>query len=111
SPRPTLKRMHMNNKLIELERPPIAENAILARLALPHDSDEEIEESLAEMRDLTWTAGATIIKTYVQNRSKPDPATLLGEGKVEEIARAVEELEANLVVFDTDLTPTQGAKL
>ncbi len=101
----------MNDKLIELERPPVTENAILVRLALPSDSDEEIEESLAEMRDLAWTAGANIVKTYVQNRPKPDPATLLGEGKVEEIARAVDELEANLVIFDTDLTPTQGSKL
>lgn len=100
-----------DNKLIELERPPIVEKAILARLVLPSDSDEEVEESLDEMRQLAWTAGADIVGTFVQHRSSPNPATLLGGGKVKEIAAAVEELEANMVIFDTDLTPTQGSKL
>jgi GTP-binding protein HflX len=100
-----------NGKMIELERPPVAETAVLVRLVLPTDTDEEIAESLQEMRELAWTAGATVVRTFVQSRPKPDPATLIGQGKVEEVARAVEELEADLVVFDTDLTPTQGSKL
>lgn len=101
----------MPERLIELERPPVIEKAVLVRLALPEDSDEEIEESMEEMRQLAWTAGADIVCEFVQYRTKPDPATLIGRGKVEEIQTACEELDANLVIFDSDLTPTQGAKL
>jgi GTP-binding protein HflX len=99
------------SKMIELERPPITETALLVRMALPSDSDEEIEESLEEMRQLLWTAGAEVACTFVQRRVKPCPATLVGSGKVEEIKAASEELDVNLVVFDSDLTPTQGSKL
>jgi GTP-binding protein HflX len=97
--------------MITLERPPIVETAILVRLALPADTDEEIEESLDEMRRLVWTAGAEVACTFVQYRPDPCPATLIGSGKVNEVRAAVEELEADLVVFDSDLSPTQGSKL
>jgi GTP-binding protein HflX len=100
-----------NSKLIDIERPPITEKAILARLVLPSDSDDEVEESLEEMRQLAWTAGADVALTVIQHRAAPTPGTLLGAGKVKEIAEAIEEHEANLVIFDTDLTPTQGSKL
>jgi len=98
-------------KMITLERPPIIETAVLVRLALPGDSDCEIDESLDEMRQLVWTAGAKVACTFVQYRPEPCPATLIGSGKVQEVRAAVEELEADLVVFDSDLTPTQGSKL
>ncbi|MBN2310912.1 MAG: GTPase HflX [Candidatus Hydrogenedentes bacterium] len=100
-----------SEKLIELERPPITERGILARLVLPGDSDDEVEESLAEMGRLMWTAGADVVCTFVQRRDKPCPATLLGAGKIGQIHAACEETEADLVVFDSDLTPTQGSKL
>ena len=98
-------------KMITLERPPVVESAVLVRLALPSDSDAEIEESLEEMRRLVWTAGAEVVCTFVQYHPEPCPATLIGSGKVKEVRAAVEELEADLVVFDSDLTPTQGSKL
>lgn len=103
--------MGRDEKLIELERPPITETAILVRLALPSDSDEEVGESLDEMRQLAWTAGADVVRTFVQNRARPCPATLIGAGKAAEIQRVVEELSVNLVVFDSDLSPAQGVKL
>ncbi|MCL4694575.1 MAG: GTPase HflX, partial [Candidatus Hydrogenedentes bacterium] len=62
--------------MITLERPPIVETAVLVRLALPSDSDHEIEESMAEMRRLVWTAGADVACTFVQRRPEPCPATL-----------------------------------
>ncbi len=100
-----------HTKLIDIEQPPITERAIVVRLALPGDSDDEIEESLGEIGRLAWTAGAEVVLTTVQYRSRPCPATLIGSGKVETIRAAVEELGADLVIFDSDLSPTQGAKL
>lgn len=103
--------MEKTDKMIELERPPITERAILARLELPEDSPEEVEESLDEMKQLAWTAGADVVCTFVQRRAKPCPATLIGTGKAAQIKAAVEETEADVVLFDSDLSPAQGAKL
>lgn len=97
--------------MIELERPPIVETAILARLKLPGESEEDVEESLAELRLLAWTAGAEVADVFVQYRARPDPGTLIGAGKVNQIRAAVEDQEADLVIFDSDLSPAQGAKL
>lgn len=100
-----------DRKLIVLERPPVIETAILVRLALPRDTDEEVHESLEEMKRLASTAGAMIACTFIQRRAEPCPATLIGAGKVEQVRAAALEHDANLVLFDSDLTPTQGAKL
>ncbi len=103
--------MSTETKLIELEQPPVTERAVLARLVLPGDSETEVEESLAELRRLAWTAGAEVVATFVQRRGQVCPATHIGYGKVEQIRAAVDELEADFVVFDSELTPTQGSKL
>jgi len=100
-----------DSKLIEIERPPVTESAVLVRLVLPGDDNDEVEESLAEMRRLAWTAGAEVACTVVQRRAAPCPATLVGAGKVEQMRAAVAELDADLVVFDSELSPTQGSKL
>nr|WP_231738020.1 GTPase HflX [Terracidiphilus gabretensis] len=67
----------------------------------------DAEESLAEFRELVLSAGGEIVAELIQSRAKPDPATLIGSGKVEEIAGIVASTEADLVLFDHDLTPTQ----
>ena len=67
----------------------------------------DAEESLAEFRELVLSAGGEIAAELIQSRPKPDPATLIGSGKVEEIAGIVASTEADLVLFDHDLTPTQ----
>ncbi|HNR29450.1 MAG TPA: GTPase HflX [Candidatus Hydrogenedentes bacterium] len=97
--------------LIELPRPPIVEKVILATLALPPVSGERIEESLDELAQLAWTAGATVTATIVQHRPKPCPATLLGKGKLEEIKAMVAELGIDALVFDGELTARQGAHI
>ena len=89
----------------------MVETAILVRLILPADTEEEVEESLDEMRRLAWTAGAEVVCTVFQRRAKPCPGTLVGTGKMEVIAAVCAEHDADLVVFDTDLTPSQGVKL
>jgi len=67
----------------------------------------DAEESLAEFRELVASAGAQVVAEVMQRRSRPDPATLIGSGKVEEIAGVAASAEADLVLFDHDLTPTQ----
>jgi GTP-binding protein HflX len=67
----------------------------------------DAEESFAEFRELVAGAGAHIAAEVMQRRSRPDPATLIGAGKVEEIAGIAASCNADLVLFDHDLTPTQ----
>jgi GTP-binding protein HflX len=67
----------------------------------------DADESLAEFRELVWSAGAEIAAEIIQRRPRPDPATLIGAGKVEEIAGVAASTEADLVLFDHDLSPTQ----
>lgn len=65
------------------------------------------EESLEELRDLAISAGAEIVGEILQHRDKPDPATLIGKGKLEEIAGAAASADADLLLFDHDLTASQ----
>jgi GTP-binding protein HflX len=72
-----------------------------------HASPEDSGASFAEFRELVSGAGAEVVAEVVQRRPKPDPATLVGKGKVEEIAAVAESTQATLILFDHDLTPTQ----
>jgi len=65
------------------------------------------EESLGEFRELVRSAGGEIAAELLQRRPRPDPATLIGTGKVAEIAGVASATEADLVLFDHDLSPTQ----
>jgi len=65
------------------------------------------EESLAEFRDLLLSAGGQVAAELIQRRPHADPATLIGSGKVEETAAVAASTQADLVVFDHDLSPTQ----
>jgi len=75
--------------------------------AAGHSTALDAEESLAEFRELVLSAGGEIAAELLQRRPRPDPATLIGSGKVEEIAGIAASTEANLVLFDHDLSPTQ----
>lgn len=65
------------------------------------------EESLEELAELARSAGARVVGQALQRARRPDPATLIGRGKAEEIRAAARPLGAGLVIFDHDLTPTQ----
>ena len=65
------------------------------------------EESLQELRTLTTSAGAEIAGEFLQRRDRPDAATLIGSGKLEEIAGAAASVSADLLIFDHDLTASQ----
>ena len=66
---------------------------------------------MAELRELTTSAGAAIIGEVLQRRPKPDPATLIGSGKVEELKGAIASTAPDLVIFDHELTPSQQRNL
>jgi GTP-binding protein HflX len=69
--------------------------------------DLDFDASLAEFEELVRSAGAEIAATLVQRRARPDPATLVGLGKLEEIEGVVASTGADVVLFDHDLTPSQ----
>jgi GTPase len=76
--------------------------------SLPTDSpDFSSEESLDELRALATSAGALIAGEFTQRRDRPDPATLIGKGKLEEIAGAAASVSADVILFDHDLSPSQ----
>lgn len=78
--------------------------AILAAL----DAGEyDVEVSVAELEELAQTAGAEIVATVTQKRPAMEAATVLGEGKTEEIAELCKNLEAELVIFDCELSASQ----
>lgn len=87
------------------------EKAILVGLSLSDQETGDAEESLSELAALADTAGATVVGTISQKRGRPDPTTLIGKGKVEELAGLIEESEADLVIFDRELTPSQQRNL
>ena len=70
--------------------------------------DLDFDASLAEFQELARSAGATIAAVLIQRRSRPDPATLVGGGKLDEIVATVASTGASLVLFDHDLTPSQA---
>jgi GTP-binding protein HflX len=101
------------------ERRRLTASAQQARAAAAiHDGEDDLETvepvaeldfdaALEEFQELARSAGAEVVATIVQRRGKPDPATLIGPGKVDELAATVASSGANLVLFDHDLTPSQ----
>ncbi len=70
-----------------------------------------LEESLAELSRLAHTAGADVVATASQRLDKPNPRTFIGAGKAEEVSELAKHTEANVVVFDDELTPRQQANV
>ncbi|MBI3997490.1 MAG: GTPase HflX [Armatimonadetes bacterium] len=83
------------------------ERAVLVAL----DRSGDAERSLDELARLAETAGALPVTRIIQRRARPNPATYLGRGKVEEVVRATETYAASLVIIDDDLTPAQQRTL
>jgi GTP-binding protein HflX len=68
-------------------------------------------ESLAELRALAISADGQPVAEFLQTRDRPDPATLIGRGKLEELAGIAASTEAGLIIFDHELTPSQQRNL
>ena len=98
----------MERKTIEQQQEGVRDYAVLVGLRSPVlQEDNADEESLAELAALVETAGGVPCGTILQSREKPDPHSFIGEGKVEEVRRMVENEKATMVIFDNDLSPSQ----
>lgn len=83
------------------------EKAILIGLVTQHQSEEKAKEYLDELEFLAYTAGAEVIKRFMQKTDKPNPKTFIGTGKMEEVRQFVEEHEIGTAIFDDELSPAQ----
>lgn len=84
------------------------ERAILVAV---DDGSYDIDSSLAELQELARTAGAEVIGILTQKRESPDKATAIGSGRLEELGQLAASQEADLVIFDDELSPTQHRNL
>lgn len=91
----------------------IQESAILAGLNSPVflEGSQVTDATLDELEELLNTAGGVAVARVIQNRATPEPKTLLGTGKAEEISELAKRLDATLIVFDNELSPAQTRNL
>jgi GTP-binding protein HflX len=88
-------------------RETVYEKAVLVGVITREQPADKIEEYLDELEFLTYTAGGEVIKRFIQKINIPNPKTLIGSGKMEEVRTYVEENEVATVIFDDELTPAQ----
>ena len=84
--------------------------AILIGVDIP-GNNWHVEDSLDELQQLAMTAGVTCMDRVIQRLARPHPGTLLGSGKLQEIAELVRYHDCDGVIFDLELTPGQHRKL
>lgn len=89
------------------DRIEITEPAILIGCQLSNQTDEQFAYSMDELAALTETAGGVVVETLSQKRERIHPATYIGKGKVEELAELIEESEAGVIIFNSELSPSQ----
>jgi len=92
-------RFNENNEIIQEDD----YKAILVGL----QTNEDISYSMEELKGLAEAAGAEVLGQMVQNLERPNTATLIGKGKVEELAEMVQNMEADMVIFNDELTGMQ----
>jgi hypothetical protein len=89
----------------------VREKIVLVAVALPDQSDDQVEASLDELELLVDTAGADVVARLVQRRDAPDHTWYIGKGKVEELKEVCLAVDADTVVFDNELAPAQQFNL
>lgn len=87
------------------------ERVLLVGVITDNTTPQQFQDTLEELGRLVNTAGGEVLQTVRQKRSRIHPQTVVGEGKVQEIALTAQTLGANLVVFDRDLSPAQVRNL
>jgi GTP-binding protein HflX len=87
------------------------EKILLVGVTLPPHLDDDTEASLDELELLVDTAGADVVGRVVQRRTRPEPATYIGKGKVDELKQLAEAVDCDTVVFDDELSPAQQNNL
>jgi GTP-binding protein HflX len=83
------------------------ERAVLVGVITQGETDEQAKEYLEELQFLVATAGAETVKSFTQKLTRPDRATFVGSGRLEDIKAFVTAEEIDMVVFDDELTPSQ----
>ncbi|MCA1030160.1 GTPase HflX [Bacillus timonensis] len=83
------------------------EKVILVGCQFSKEDDTQFEYSLDELKSLTKTANGIVVMTLSQKRERPHPATYIGKGKVEELVNLEDEFEADVIIFNDELTPSQ----
>jgi GTPase len=86
-----------------------SENAVLVRVILP--GQQFADDPLDELEGLATTAGTEVVAGMTQRRDRPDVRSFIGKGKLEELKLLVETREADVVIFDNDLSPGQTRNL
>ena len=100
----------ISKEIIELKAP--VERAIL--VGAPRkgsNAKHQMDEHLQELERLVDTAGGLVVGEVTQQIDKPNPATYLGKGKVEELRMVIDDKNASLIVFDDELSPSQGKNI
>lgn len=87
------------------------EKAILVGCQLANTDDLRFKNSMSELHSLTETANGNVVLTVTQKRDRPDSSTYIGRGKVEELMRLAEATEADVFIFNGELTPSQQRNL
>jgi len=82
------------------------ERAVLVGVILP-DTKGDLNDPLGELAALAESAGSEVVDSLVQKRMKLSAATALGKGKVQELVESIDSTDADIVIFDNDLTPRQ----
>ena len=89
----------------------LSEKAVLVGLITPQQNEMKANEYLDELAFLADTAGATVVKKFLQRIDQPNRATFVGTGKLQEIRQYVEDNEIGLVIFDDDLSSKQVSNI
>ncbi|MFN5066859.1 MAG: GTPase HflX, partial [Aphanizomenon sp.] len=87
------------------------DRVVIVGVLTDNTSPQQFQDIIAELARLVDTAGGDVLQTLQQKRSRIHPQTVIGEGKVQEVALTAQTLGANLVVFDRDLSPSQVRNL
>lgn len=90
-----------------IETAPITEKAVIVGLMNQYQDERQVNEYLDELEFLTDTAGAVVLKRFTQKLDVPNTATFVGPGKLEEIGNYIKMVEADTIIFDDELSPTQ----
>ncbi|SFE37449.1 GTPase HflX [Alteribacillus iranensis] len=89
----------------------MTERVIVVGCQFPDTGEQKFQMLMDELKELVHTAGGEVVGHIIQNRQKPDPATYIGSGKLEELMNAAETLESDLIVFNDELSAGQVRNL
>jgi GTP-binding protein HflX len=101
------KKLNFKGHLIKHEK----EKALLVVIDWQDNLPGELNDICAELKSLAYTAGLEVLDIVVQKRDKKDPAYLIGKGKLDELALAIQEKQIDCVIFEDALTPSQQSNL